>query len=554
MKQTKLFLIVAILILSFSCKNATDELSNVIPSSAMTVVHIDTKSLLKKSDYKPLENKHIKELLEREKERGSEANKKIAQQLEAFLQNPNSSGIDITGDCFIYTDSLTVGIALKMNDQNKFKDLLIKTFSVPEQMLQEEEGVTVVDAGGMASIGWTKDKLLLLSFSGGSYSYMYGANRMNLTDLVKKQLAQSSDKSISSNKAFGEFMNRKKDISVFYSYDNMNGLWGGMLNQMAGSYMGQSFNNFFKNAMGQLKGMSVFGFVSFEKGEIVLDTEYNFDTPENEKKYKDLMAKTMGELKGDHLKIFAEKPIIAASINLKGEGLYNYLDELGLVAMINENAGEELAQLGIDIQDLVSNIEGDITLALNDVKQEMKESYYGNLYPSSYPEFSMFIDMKNAKKTWEFIKGKVKENDPENSSITDISPDILSVKLDDNVTGYVGINNNTFFFTNNEGIYKNIASTDAKNNFTSQAKGNSVFVFGNLGSLKNIASQEISNPAQQEILMKGINLVGDYTLTMSNNSPTNKGVVKINDTSANSLAVIVKYIDNVISTAIDSNM
>lgn len=119
-------------------------MTNSIPASAATVIHIDTKSLLTKADYKPLENKVIKEALDKAKSGGNAT--KAIEQLESFLKNPNSTGIDFLSDCYMYMDSTTMGIVLKMDDQKKLKELLIKTFELPEQMLEEKDGVTTVSA------------------------------------------------------------------------------------------------------------------------------------------------------------------------------------------------------------------------------------------------------------------------------------------------------------------------------------------------------------------------------------------------------------------------
>ena len=241
MKQTKLIVIAAILVsaLFWSCKDST-ELANAIPSDAIVVIHIDTKALLTKADYKPLDNKLIKEALEKEKNTGSERNKAMFEKMEEFLKNPNSSGIDLIDDCYLYTGNTSSGVIWGMKDVKKFKETLTKNFDMPAEMIKAEDGISSIDLSSMAKVGWTKDKILIITASANA---MYGLgynDGPDLTELLKKQLKQTEKESINANKAFAEFAKEKKDISVFYSYDNVAKLWSSTVSGMAGAYDDQT--------------------------------------------------------------------------------------------------------------------------------------------------------------------------------------------------------------------------------------------------------------------------------------------------------------------------
>jgi hypothetical protein len=555
MKQTKLFLIVAILVSAFwSCKDSS-ELTNAIPASAIAVIHIDSKSLLTKADYKPLENKYLKELFEKEKNNGSEKNKKMTEKLESILKNPNSTGIDLISDCFIYIDSTTTGIVLKMNDAKKLKELLTESLGMPGDMLKEEDGISTVDLG-MGQMGWTNDKLLIVMNS--PYAFIYGYSRYrdrpDMVAMVKKQLKQSAGESINSKKAFAEFVGSKKDISVFYSYDNVAGMWGGMLAQMAGIYgeMSSDAANMATGLKEMIKGVSTGAFISFEKGEVVGENKFYYDSPESEKRYTDMVAQVSGELKGDQMKFFTGKPLFLASFALKGSGLYNVLSDLGVIGMIENNAGSDLREMGIDLKTLITNAEGDFSIALNGIKTYMKKFYNGDEYTSIYPEFTVFADMQDARPTWDLIKSKIKETGIYDSTVVEINPTTYSVKADD-ITIYMGINNNTFYATNSEDVYKNVTSNaDAKNDFASMAKGKTSFIYGNLNPLKNSLVDEFMGTTEAEFARKGLDLLGDYSY-ISEKNMTGKGKIVIND-KGNSLAVICKYIDSIISYTIEQNM
>ena len=267
----------------------------------------------------------------------------------------------------------------------------------------------------MAKIGWTKDKMLIIAPSTNTmYRYDYD-KQPDLMEMLKKQLKQTEKESINSNKAFAEFVSDKKDISVFYSSEKAMNLWGDMISQMTGygygdNEMTAALSGLFNKFTEQVKGINTAGFISFEKGEIVAENKVYYDSPESEKRFTELVGQLTKELKGDQIKYFAEKPLIMASMGLNGGGIYDYINDLGVMKMIQSAAGSELEEMGIDLKSLISNVDGDFTFALNDVKTVMKKSYYGDYeYPTTQPEFSAFADLKDAKSTWNLIRTKIKE-------------------------------------------------------------------------------------------------------------------------------------------------
>lgn len=551
MKQTKLFLIAAILSLTFlwSCKDSS-ELANAIPADAITVIHIDTKSLLKKADYSPLDNKIIKEALEKQKKTENEEAKKAIAQLEDFLKNPNSVGIDLTGDCYIYVNKETTGLIWKMNDADKFKKLLTKTFQLPKQMIEEENGVSTLSLMGMANVGWTKDKFIVMTSS--SSSYIYGGERPDFASLMKKQLTQKADESINANKMFADFSKKQGDISIFSSYDNIAGLWSSMLGGISG--LGNSYEATALNGIKDLlKGVGAAGYISFEKGEVTAENSLLYDSPESEKRYADLAAKLSSELKGEYLKYFNEKPILSFAAGIKGEGVYGSLADMGIIKMIDEYAGSELQEKGIDIKSLISNVNGDVSISLNGLKKVKKSNDYGfgeYEYESTEPEISFFADLKDATSTLNFLKERISEAAPD-SSLVVINPATIAMDVDGNKF-YLGTANNMLYCTNSESVYNNIStSANIKNDYAAGAVGKTSFFLASLSSLKNIASDEFGNGDAEvtQFISKGIDLLGDFTYT-TDMKLVGQGKLVVNDNSANSLAVITKYIDSVVTYAI----
>lgn len=550
MKQTKLFLIVAVLVAAFaSCKDSTKDLADAIPSSAAMVIHFDTKAILKKADYKPFDNKLLKEAFDKEKERGGESNKKVMAELEKFIKNPNSCGINIVDDLLLYMDGQKFGFLWSVNDAKKLKDLLVNTFDMPEEMLQEKDGVSVLNPGFQAAIGWTNDKLLILVDT--KYSY-YNDENINLEDAVRAQLVQKADQSINSNKDFAKFIANKKDISFFYAYDN----YLDMMDDMTSSVLGMGTANLLQKMMesykDMLKGVSAAAFIAFEKGEVTYDQEIYFGSSESEKKYKELVEQLTGELKGQHLTHFAEKPLLLVAANLKGAGIYDYLTKLGLISMIEDNAGDKLAELGIDLKSLVSNVEGDFTFALSNVVTVTKRiEEFDYEYEQKIPEMSLLVDMKDANATWNLIKENISKLGAD-SLFKATSPTSYTFDAD-GITVYMGVNENTFYITSHEAMTENIGK-DLKNEFASKAKGKMTFIYGNLNGIRPMIMDELGDDLKlREFATKGLDLIGDYSLAVERNM-TVDGKLEITDNSANSLAVVTKFVDSVITYAVERNM
>jgi hypothetical protein len=84
------------------------------------------------------------------------------------------------------------------------------------------------------------------------------------------------------------------------------------------------------------------------------------------------------------------------------------------------------------------------------------------------------------------------------------------------------------------------------------AKGKTSFIYGNLNPLKNSLVDEFMGTTEAEFARKGLDLLGDYSY-ISEKNMTGKGKIVIND-KGNSLAVICKYIDSIISYTIEQNM
>ena len=534
MKQLNyFFLIVALALVFSSCKKDTSALSDSIPTDAFAVILFDTKSILTKADYNPMKNKSIQDLLEKEKEDNPEQIKKM----EEFLKNPNSAGIDLLGNCMLYVSPETNGCLFKVNDAGKLKKTFIETLEISEDELIEEDGITIFEQGSKAALGWTKEKLLFVVHSD---TYYYGDSDEDMVALLRRQLLQKSEESINSIPSFQQFLAKKKDISVYYSYENLWSLWGPTLGGML-KYYGLNVSNI----VDLFDGLYMAGFASFEKGEIVFNQNFYFQNAEKEKKYKEFINQIYGKITSDDLKFFTDKPLFLVSANLKGEGLYNYMNDLGVISMIDKEFSSALKEKNLELKSLISNFNGDFTFLFDKMEEARNEYDYSN----KVPKLALLAQLEDTERTLALIESLFASNSAEIEKTKNgfqVISEIGSI--------YLGIEGKSFYITNSESLFEDIISgATKKNDFASLAKGKHAFVYGNIHSLNQTIVEEMDTDDARldALVIKGLNLLGDYSFSMGDNLESS-GKIEITDRSANSLSVICKYFDELISYIADS--
>ncbi|MDR0828974.1 MAG: DUF4836 family protein, partial [Prevotellaceae bacterium] len=158
MKKLKIFIpIIAAAIIFSGCQKG-DSLANAIPKDAMWVAHFDVKSMLKKADCNLFENDVVKSALLMAK--ASFPNEEVGKLIDEFQKNPNSLGITLTDEAYIFMNDLSVGFLFPVNDAKKLENNLLSLGMVDKDDLIRQKNVTVLYLGEY-SIAWDKSKLLI---------------------------------------------------------------------------------------------------------------------------------------------------------------------------------------------------------------------------------------------------------------------------------------------------------------------------------------------------------------------------------------------------------
>lgn len=526
-----LALFLGLLFIFSSCSDSKDP-KDAIPADANYVVCIDAKSLITKSEYDIFSNPMIQQAISMYKvSLQDEAAVKI---LDNFLNDANSLGIDLKGDLYFYTNYKVYGIVAGVNNANKVKDALVKFSLVKEEEIKKEEGIYTVAPEVQTCLAWNNHKLLLMVDIASAYGNPSDVKEtVDLAELAKVQLEQGTDKSINSNTAFVEFLKNKRDISTFFS---MKGL-DKSLPDFAGLAKAADVTIPFKKFLADIDGVSTGIYTSFENGEVKFENKYFYDSPENETKFKELLAQLNGNIKGDQLKYINGDPLFLISTNVKGEGAYSYLEKLGFTELLTEELSTNVEP--DKIETILKDLNGDITFAITSkTADKQQEDIFAGI-GSPTPEFVFFADISNPSMIIDFIKEQLVH---EGIKYTELSPTIFKVNSN-NVDVYWGANQNTFFFTNNQLVYNSLNASDLVNNYSDVIKDKSIVMLGDLQVLQSYMSSNIAFQSFGPFLSE----FGKYEFA-STNDLTGVGRLELATKDKNSLAVICKQIDQLISS------
>lgn len=532
-----LFTLLAVVLVFSSCNKSSD-LSNAIPADASYVMHINAKSLIEKSQYDLFSNPTVKQGINMYKVMLKDDAK--IKFLDDFLKDANSLGVNLKSEAYVFTNYKLYGVILGINDAKKLKDAITNLASVKEDMITKDGDFYLISPESEVCIAWNNSKLILLADIRKTYN-VPGKDSLDVVQMSKDLLVQGANKSINSNKSYTEFAKDQKDFSVFVTMKGLNEL------ESLGDYLpygGYIALNPLKKVLAKFEGVSTGMTASFEKGEVVFASKYYFETPEVEKQFKDLVAKMSGPLKGDHLKYLTADPVMLFSTNIKGAGVYQYIEELGLMSKLEAETEDILPKE--QLAALIKGCNGDMTFALTSFKKgkvassDDTEDADLEVSRSTTPECFFMLDIEKPADVIDLIKKQIEEG---GLKCTNLSEGKFSTKIDDQVTLYFGVAKNTFYVTNIESVYKSIDTGAQTTKYADLIKGKSAILCGDLGLIQNA----LGNSYDMEAYKKMLSIFSKYEFTMDNSNFTGNGKLDFTDKTQNSLAVICKQIDTAIT-------
>lgn len=428
---------VLLIVLISACSSPKSEYTNVIPSDATQVVAINLKSLADKAGVKDKENKEALQKLTEALKSGMNA--ATFQQLEAVLNDPAQSGVDVEAPFYLFNAPsfpYTTMVAKVQNEEDLLKLLEVMEKEQLSSQVTEAEGYSFTEISKQAVIAFTPTTLMIVNYTGSS-------QLKKVKEGIPALLKQTEESSINSNAAFKKMQKRDGDINLMVPPANL-----------METYINPLYYGISKEV--DPKDLKTLGSLSFEKGKIELETE-NYTESAELKALFEKQAKSTCPIENTFLKYFPKSTLALFSIGVNGEEFYNALSE-------NELYRKEFSiSQAAEVKNLFSIFHNDLTIGLINVTM------------NSHPSFLAYASVENDAPLKALYEKKSELGLKRGEEI---------VKLNENEYVYksrkfnlfFGIHDNRMYATNDELLYKNVdksASPSVKEtDFASNLKGN----------------------------------------------------------------------------------
>lgn len=554
MKSLKFtFLLILAVSIFSSCKKSSDSLAESIPAQSQSVTHINIESLIKKSNYDIFKNTTVQRGINMAK--AMLKDQSAVKLIEDFQKNPNALGITLNKDLFFFTKGSYYGLILPVDDAKQIKESFTK-FGLEAATIKEEKGIYSFSQSTDLDVAWNKEKIMILIHQSALGNNSVQLSATKLLTLDKKESIVSSDKN------FEKFLKDKQDISIYFSMGMYADLSSKMesLNQSAytnpiDKQASQDMAQGLKKVADKFKGVSFGSFMSFENGKIVGHTQYYFETPEAETNMKNFIKETTATITEKYLQFIPQAPIISFMANIKGKGYSSLLTETGILKVLDN----QMKDSGIDVKSLIESISGNVVCSLDALTLTAQNQ--------NLSDMDAMLTMKDKTGKTKFNLSFMAELTPGNTLATTLDSLVAKQKTEgtikkngvgqysiksDDFQGFIGIKNNTFYFTTDA---ENVAKLDnpiGKSNYSDKVKGKNGYLYGDLRPLKKFVVDFYSQKAGVQgaqfkpLVEEGMSLV-ETVEGYTQPDMTNEYTVNFTNKNDNSLASIFKYLDSVLT-------
>lgn len=412
------FSVLAVLVaLVSACSSKKPEYTNVIPADASQVISIHLKSLADKAGAKDKENREaLQKLTDALK---SEMNAAAFQQLEAVLNDPAQSGVDIDAPIYVFqapSFPYATMVAKVLNEDDLRKLLEATEKEQISSPVEEADGYSFAQINKQVLIAFTPTTLVAVSYAGASQLEKVKSG-------IPALLKQTEESRMNSTAAFQKMQKQTGDIHMLISPSGLMSAYANPLNYGISNSI-------------DLKDLKMLGNLSFEKGKIELKIESHTEDAELKALFKK-QAQSTCPIENTFLKYFPKSTLALFSIGINGEEFYNLLQENGQFR--NDFSITKAAE----VKDLFSTFHNDLTVGLINVTM------------NSDPSFLAYASVKNDAPLKALYEKKSELGLKRGEDI---------VKLNENeyvyksraINLFFGIRDNQMYATNDELLYKNV--------------------------------------------------------------------------------------------------
>lgn len=515
------------IIMFASCIKSNTQ-GKLIPKEASFVLQLNGKSLATKLSWDEVKQNPLF--------KDANFDSSVPWAMKQVLNNPDSAGIDATGDLifFVMKDSTGSYVAFEGSIKNTTQFKAFNKQFTDNGTESEKDGVNFISKAPLC-IGYSKDKFV----------YVFDTPQMGQMDAFSKRMEQDSiniapakprdigatckaifaleeSNSLAKNEKFTTLIKESGDIRFWMNAEQL--MAGVMENPiMAMVDMGKFY-----------KGSITTAAITFENGKISFAAK-SYMADDMIKIYKKYSG---GKISEDMLKRIPGKDVVGLlAINFNPEIIREILKTIGLDGMANV----QLTKIGFTLDDLIKSNKGDLLMAVSDLTMKADSMHYNF---SDKDEVSV-----QEKPVFKYVFATSVGDKDAFNKVMAVGKKFLPAQTNDSVKAPFAYDHNSTYFTvadSREDVAKFLAGINTNFDFINKINGQAFGGYFNIQLMMKAfeaqAAKDSSNKVVfdasvklwDNILMKGGDINGDNALTQS---------IEINlmDKSTNSLKQLNQY-------------
>ncbi|NDW08777.1 DUF4836 family protein [Dysgonomonas sp. 520] len=498
MKKFALFFLALFLLVLSSCSEGDKYLPELIPQDVTYLVKIEGGQLMRKMEYKDEKDQPVKNsfyLLQKI----IVQDKQMLAELDTIFRSIDSYGIDLGKSFFAFESPTIHGLAFKVADSDRLKDRLISAGFVTDNKIQRKNGIGSFMYNKSIYFAWNKYQLLIVKY--------ISDEEIDLNATVRSFFRQKKERSITSNNAVRNLLSNGSDVAI-YNTDVL-------INKLLKSNSKDEIN--FESV---LVGCTPLTYISFEKGEVKIEIDLIFGDEEKRTYTKKSFESIFKNSTGAHLAYFDKMPNAFQTTNINGDSLKMQLNRDGLSKQIG-------AIPFININDIVSNLNGDITLVqtIDSTGNEIK--------------YTFMIDLKDRNAMDNTLN---QYSNPPTRFLKKTGANHFELPNSDY---YLGIKDNMLYMTTDNSFEHNHLDKAYKlkdSLLVTQMKDNRVLFYGDSLSVSSMAQSYVNAMAPANKMTGMLDLIKSYSVVMDDNFRVSIDI-QFSDKKKNSLASVCEFMN-----------
>ncbi len=519
-----------------SCSKKNEE-GKMIPTNAMFVLHLDTKSLRQKLTWDDIKQSNwFAEAMKHYQKNFGATN----DQVKKLFDNPENSGIDLDGGLIIFAqkesgnegDAIFEGLVKDAKNFEQFNKNL-----APTATTRTDGDLKMLTLYNKCVVAWN-DKHFAYAVntasarSGFNSAMNDSTSQNNMTPLVDNGVALSqvcknifslkADSSLAQNEKFTDLLKENGDVHAWINTEEItkNSASMGMLGML-------KLDMFLKDNISTYTA-------SFDNGKITIKQKGYAG-----KEFSDFLQKYSGEnINTDMLKNIPSQDVMGVfAMNFKPEGLKELIKLTGMDGFLNTYTG----QMGFNIDDFVKANKGDIIFAITDFKMK-KDSFSfndGNGNPSASTVYS--------KPDMNFLFSVAIGDKPSFQKLIEAGKKIAGQMGNDTVVSF-GQNDKLFAVSNHQSVVNQyLAGNNNKFDFIDKLSSHPIALYIDIHKILSVLSAEKKSNADDEVIMnESLKLWNNVFFTggeFKQGGITGNGEINLVDQNTNSLKQLNHYFD-----------